>query len=133
MALEFQYLNDLDLDFDLSLSGFESPEIDVVLQDLALDRDADSEDPADRIPAVVPEMSVTRPGDVWCVGNHRLICGDSTKAETYAAPQGDERAQMVFTDAPYNVPVSGHVCGSGRTKHRDFAMALGEMSKKTVY
>lgn len=129
LALEFKYLNDLKLDFDLSLTGFELPEIDVVLQDLVLNRDSNADDPADQVPAVVSGPPVTRFGDVWLMGKHRLICGDSTRREVYAALMGDTRAQMVFTDPPYNVPVSGHVCGSGSVKHREFAMASGEMSR----
>src|SRR3954469_20455400 len=65
---------------------------------------------------------------VWQIGNHRLICGDSTRPETYQQLLGDARAQMVFTDPPYNVPISGHVGGLGAIQHREFAMASGEMS-----
>lgn len=128
LALEFQYLSDLEMEFDLSLTGFELPEIDVVLQDLVLDQNGGVDDPADQVSAVAPGLPVTRLGDIWCFGNHHLICGDSTKAETYAALMGETRANMVFTDAPYNVPISGHVCGSGKVQHREFAMASGEMS-----
>jgi hypothetical protein len=67
-------------------------------------------------------------GDIWNLGNHRLICGDSTKSETYQQLLGDARAQMVFTDPPYNVPISGHVGGLGTIQHREFAMPSGEMS-----
>jgi DNA modification methylase len=58
-----------------------------------------------------------------------VICGDALAAATYDRLLGDERAQMVFTDPPYNVPIDGNVCGSGRIKHREFAMAAGEMSE----
>jgi DNA modification methylase len=81
---------------------------------------------------VVPEVgvvAVSRPGDVWKMGPHRLICGDARDAAVYQALLGDEHAQMVFTDPPYNVPISGHVCGLGEVRHREFAMAAGEMSK----
>ncbi len=60
---------------------------------------------------VMPEQAVTWPGDIWVIGNHRLICGDSTKAETYQQLLGDERTQMVFCDAPYNIAVNDHVSG----------------------
>ena len=63
------------------------------------------------------------------VGKHRLICGDATDPAVYAGLLGGERAQMVFTDPPYNVPIEGHVCGLGAVKHREFAMAAGEMSE----
>src|SRR5829696_3754312 len=62
------------------------------------------------------------------MGRHRLICGDSRNAETVRALMGDERADLIFTDAPYNVPIDGHVCGLGQTRHREFAMGIGEMS-----
>jgi DNA modification methylase len=57
-----------------------------------------------------------------------LICGDSTIGATYQALLGEDRAQLVFTDPPYNVPISGHVGGLGAIQHREFAMASGEMS-----
>jgi 16S rRNA G966 N2-methylase RsmD len=58
----------------------------------------------------------------------RLLAGDSTKPETYQALLGDKRAQIVFSDPPYNVPIAGHVGGLGKIQHREFAMASGEMS-----
>jgi 16S rRNA G966 N2-methylase RsmD len=128
LAIEFQYLASLDLDIDLSITGFELPEIDVIIGALSLDGKDGKPDPADEVPAVAPGPATTRPGDVWSIGHHRLICGDSTMAATYAALLGEERAQMVFTDPPYNVPISGHVSGLGKVQHREFAMASGEMS-----
>jgi len=125
LGLEFQYLSELDIDFDLTVTGFELPEIDVLIGELSLDEDAD---PADAVPDVADGPAVTQPGDVWIIGPHRLICGDSTKAETYADLLSDERAQMVFTDPPYNVRIGGHVSGLGKVRHREFAMASGEMS-----
>lgn len=105
------------------------PEIDVILQGIGDDPEDGAENPADQMPEMPEGPPVTRPGDIWIIGNHRLICGDSTKAETYAALMGGARASMVFTDPPYNVPVTGHICGSGKTRHREFAMAAGEMSE----
>lgn len=68
-------------------------------------------------------------GDVWQLGEHRLICGNSLDPKTIAALMDGENAQMIFTDPPYNVKIDGHVCGSGKIKHREFAMASGEMSQ----
>src|SRR5690606_29030756 len=59
---------------------------------------------------------------------HGLVCGDATDRRTYEALLGDERAQMVFTDPPYNVRIAGNVSGLGKTRHDEFAMASGEMS-----
>ena len=129
LALELGALNDLEIDYDLTLTGFELPEIDVILQGIGEDPGDSAGDPADQVPEVPEGSPVTRPGDIWNIGRHRLICGDSTKAETYTALMGETRASMVFTDPPYNVPVSGHICGSGKTQHREFAMAAGEMSE----
>jgi DNA methylase len=107
------------------------PEIDVLFGELqAAGPNPDQRDPADEVPEVDNAgPAVTRAGDLWLVGKHRLICGDATDPAVYAGLLGDERAQMVFTDPPYNVPIDGHVCGLGSVKHREFAMAAGEMSE----
>lgn len=123
LKIELQHLTCLDLDFDVSVTGFEMPEIDVLLSDAAPESE-----PADDVPAVEPGPAITRLGDIWQIGPHRLICGDSTKAETYARLLNGERAQMIFTDPPYNVKIDGHVSGLGSVKHREFAMASGEMT-----
>jgi DNA modification methylase len=126
LGLELQYLTELEIDFDVTVTGFDLPEIDLLIGELSLS--TDDSDAADAIVEVAPGPAVTRLGDVWSIGSHRLICGDSTKAETYQKLLGDARAQMVFTDPPYNVPISGHVGGLGAIQHREFAMASGEMS-----
>ena len=128
LGLELQYLSELDIDFDVTVTGFDLPEIDLLIGELTL---ADNEnDAADAVVEVAAGPAVTRLGDVWCFGDaHRLICGDSTKQETFQRLLGDARAQMVFTDPPYNVPISGHVGGLGTIQHREFAMASGEMSQ----
>ncbi|MEM9879514.1 MAG: DNA methyltransferase [Pseudomonadota bacterium] len=124
LALEFQYLDSLDLDFDLTITGFDMGEID---QMLVLD-DGDTEED---IPAVNDGPAITQPGDLWLIGKHRLYCGDATNAASYEALfDGSAAAQMVFTDPPYNVPIDGHVCGLGKVQHKDFAMASGEMTSE---
>ena len=124
LGLELQYLTELDIDLDVTVTGFELPEIDLLIGELT----AGDDDPADAVVAVSAGPPVTRPGDVWQIGGHRLTCGDATTAATYQALLGEERAQLVFTDPPYNVPISGHVGGLGAIQHREFAMASGEMS-----
>ena len=85
-------------------------------------------DPADGI--LTPEAPRrVEPGDIWRMGPHRLICGDALDSETFRLLMDDETARMVFSDPPYNVPIDGHVGNSGKTKHREFAMASGEMSQ----
>jgi DNA modification methylase len=131
LALEFQYLSELDLDFDVTITGYSMPEIDVLIGELgAANVVTSAADPDDEVAEVEDGgPSVTQPGDIWQIGRHRLICGDSTNPATYARLLAGERAQMVFTDPPYNVKIDGHVCGLGAVKHREFAMASGEMSE----
>lgn len=123
LRVEFQYLAELEFDFDLTVTGFDLPEIDVLIADGPETLDAE-----DVIPPLSEELPVTRPGDIWQIGPHRLICGDATISETYDRLLEGEKATMAFTDPPYNVPIDGHVCGLGKVKHREFAMASGEMS-----
>ena len=73
--------------------------------------------------------AVSRPGDLWILGRHRLICGDARDAKAYSTLLGNESVNLIFTDPPYNIPIDGHVCGSGRIRHREFAMGVGEMDK----
>jgi DNA modification methylase len=73
---------------------------------------------------------VTQVGDVWMLGKHILVCGDSTDAATYKLLMDDDKAEFVFTDPPYNVKIDGNVSGLGRVKHREFAMASGEMTNE---
>src|SRR6202051_2123538 len=127
LGLELQYLTELEIDFDVTVTGFDLPEIDLLIGELSLA--ANDDDAVDAVVEVAAGPAITRPGDVWQIGNLRLICGDSTKLETYQQLLGDARAQMVFTDPPYNVPISGHVGGLGSIQHREFAMASGEMSQ----
>ncbi len=126
LAIELQAL--IDLDFDVSLTGFSLAEVDFTL-DAARERDPEAPPGVeDEIPAMAAE-AVTRMGDGWVLGRHRLICGDARQPADYARLLGEEKVDLVFTDPPYNVPIDGHVCGSGRIRHREFAMGVGEMSQ----
>ena len=126
LASEFVYLDSID--FDLEIIGFEAPEIDLLI-DGSSQPEEDS-GALDEVPELADGSTVTRPGDIWQIGRHRLICGDATDKDTFEQLLGEERAQMVFCDPPYNVPIDGHVSGLGKVKHREFAMASGEMSKE---
>lgn len=125
LASELQGLLADDIDFDIGITGFSIAEVDTLIEGLV---PVEMGDPADdRLPDAVPPRC--RPGDLWLLGQHRLICGDALDPAIVAALMDDEKAQMVFTDPPYNVPVDGHVGGLGKTKHREFAFASGEMTE----
>jgi ParB-like chromosome segregation protein Spo0J len=111
LAIELQFLTEIEVDFDVTLTGFEMGEVDLLL---GAGQDAEAKaDPADAVPEVTTGAAATRPGDVWQIGRHRLICGDSLEAETYDRLLAGEKAQLVFTDPPYNVKIDGHVSGLG--------------------
>ena len=126
LALELQGL--IELEFDVEITGFSLAEIDLVL-DRAADAKPDGSDaPEDAIPQPVG-APVIRSGELWQLGRHKLLCGDSREPADFAALMGDERADLVFTDPPYNVKIDGNVTGLGKVKHREFAFASGEMSE----
>lgn len=112
-------------DFDIETTGFSTAEIDVMLYGA---ESAANHDPDDLQEDDIAAEIVSKPGDLWQLGNHRLLCGNALEADAYSSVMQGELAQMVITDPPYNVPVNGHVCGKGKVKHKEFAMASGEMS-----
>lgn len=102
-ALLADLLLDLqESDFNLDLTGFEPPEIDDILSNVH-DKEL-SEDEFD-VEEELKKPTVSRHGDIWQLGKHRVICGDSTKAETYKQLLNDRKANLVVTDPPYNVDV----------------------------
>lgn len=126
LALELKELTTTDIDFDIEITGFSIAEIDGLIDGLA---PAEAGDPAeDILPELVSGEPLCRPGDLWRLGPHRLICGDSLDPLVVDALMDGEAAEMVFTDPPYNVRIAGHVSGKGAIKHREFAMAAGEMT-----
>lgn len=128
LAIELQAL--VDLNFDVSLTGFEIPEVDLIIGEFSPDNqdDADEEDEVP-LPDKAEGPAVARAGDLFRLGDHRLICGNALSAEVFATLMQGEKASVCFTDPPYNVPIGGHVTGLGKTQHREFAMASGEMSE----
>ncbi|MEI6487013.1 MAG: DNA methyltransferase [Sphingomonadales bacterium] len=126
LAIELQGL--IDLDFDVTLTGFSLAEIDFAI-DAANDAKPNGRNSADdRIPRL-PDNPVTRRGDLWQLGRHLLLCGDARDPDAYVRLLGNARADLVFTDPPYNVAIDGNVTGLGKVKHAEFAMASGEMSE----
>lgn len=106
--------------------GFDPAEIDALL----LDPLADGPGELDAIPEPSAGPPIAKPGDVWRLGKHRLICGSALDAATYGALMGEEHATVIFTDPPYNVKIQGNVSGLGKVKHGEFAMASGEQTEE---
>jgi DNA modification methylase len=126
LAIELQSL--IDLDVEVELTGFEMPEIDIILED-AREADGPSSGPEDAVPQHSSGPAVTRTGDLWLLGHHRLLCADARDGAAYDRLLEGAKAEFVFTDPPYNVAIDGNVCGLGRIRHREFAMGCGEMSE----
>jgi DNA modification methylase len=124
---QLKVLAEAEIDFSLEITGFEMGEIDVYIEGQSGESPADCE-PADIIPEAADGVQVTRPGDCWLMGKHRVLCGNALEAASYANLMAGKKAALVFTDPPYNVPIDGHATGLGKTRHADFAMASGEMN-----
>lgn len=114
------------MDLDLDITGFSTGELDQIL----IDHEADASDPADDSEPDGEGADVTVFGDIWQLGNHRLLCGDARDEAGIDNLFGSKHAAMVITDPPYNVSVKGHVGGRGKVQHKEFAFASGEMSRK---
>jgi DNA modification methylase len=113
------------LDLDITLTGFEVGEIEVLSAAMGDER----AEPEDRPPPTAGP-SVTRHGEGWQLEKHRILCGDARDQSAFACLMQNERAAMVFADAPYNVSIVGHVGGRGRQKYEEFAFASGEMDER---
>jgi len=125
LAEQLKDLSELNLEFSLEVTGFTMGEIDLRIEGLS---EAATDDPADTLP--LPHgPTVTRLGDLWVLGRHRVLCGDALDGAAYVTLMEGERAAMVFTDPPYNLPVDGFVSGLGATRHREFVAGSGEMNE----
>ena len=124
LAEQLKALASVELAFDIETIGFDMGEIDLRIESLAVKNTDASEQ-------VIPEVvgpAVSRVGDFWLLGRHRVLCGDALDEAAQAALMGGERGSAVFADPPYNVPIDGHVSGLGKVRHRVFVMAAGEMT-----
>ena len=126
LAEQLKELSLLGLDFNIEVTGFEMGEIDFRIASLeGLSEAAD--DLADALPDTPAGPPLSRVGDLWILGRHRVLCGSALDRHAFAMLFGEEHAAMVFTDPPYNVPIDGHASGLGAVHHRPFPMAAGEM------
>ncbi|WP_336491461.1 site-specific DNA-methyltransferase [Methylobacterium nigriterrae] len=128
LALEFKDLLavelTLDIDFDLAVTGFSAPQVDRLVEAASAPTSRDD---------VLPNESETLPrvsqlGDLWALGEHRILCGDAQDRASYEQLLGPERATMAIHDFPYDLKISGHVAKRGR--HREFVMGSGEMGER---
>jgi DNA modification methylase len=120
LRIELGDLGTIDLGFDITVTGFETGEIDALLNGTA--------DPDDDVIPALPSDPRTKPGDIWVLGEHRIGCGDSRDPAFLARVVGEGcKVDAAFLDPPYNVKINGHANAKGR--HREFAMASGEMTE----
>lgn len=126
LAQELKDLSDPAFEIDVTVTGFEMGAIDVMIGEhapSAVKDEADVQAPID------PDRPViTKPGDLWTLGNHQVLCGDARDINHFERLLEAHVADLVFTDPPYNVAIDRFVCGLGSVSHDEFAMASGEMS-----
>jgi DNA modification methylase len=125
LAIELQHLLTIQADFDITITGFEVPEIDLILQQASEVPDQEDDVDASQTGPAVSEL-----GDLWALGDHRIFCGNSLHEASFTSLLNGRQADMVLADPPYGIPIDGFATGNGATKHREFAMGCGEMSSE---
>jgi predicted RNA methylase len=125
LATELEFLTTADIDFEVEVTGFETQAIDLALSPTA---HAPANPKDDAIPPPHNGPTVTSVGDLWVLGQHRLLCADARNGRSFERLMDGRKAQLVISDPPFNVRIEGHAQGLGRVKHRNFVMASGEMS-----
>lgn len=126
LRTEFREL--VALGFDMELTGFDAVEIDMTFSvDEPAADSVEEEDVADLQPN---GQTVVQVGDIWLLGRHRVACGDARDPSLMARLAEQRSVSAVFTDPPYNVQIDSFVSGLGKTRHREFAMASGEMARE---
>jgi DNA modification methylase len=128
LAQQLKFLTEVELDFSLDAIGFETAEIDLLIEGLE-PANHGRVDSADELPQSSSPVSVSKEGDLWILGRHRIMCADALKDRNYSVLMEGQKAASAVTDPPYNVKIDGHVCGLGKIKHREFSMAAGEMTE----
>ncbi len=128
LAQQLKDLSAIELSFSIEATGFDIGEIDLRIESLTSDHD-ELEDPADLTATIKAGQPVARPGDVFMLGRHKVMCGSALDPGSYAMLMKGEQAAMIFTDPPYNVAIENNVSGLGNIQHHNFAMGCGEMSE----
>jgi len=121
-------LSQIELGFDIEATGFHLAEIELKIANIDLEGDGTGTADEDERVLVASGPAITRPGDQWGMREHRLLCADAREATSWDKLLDGVVADILFADPPYNVPIEGHVSGLGKYKHREFAMASGELT-----
>lgn len=127
LKIEFSELEKMCLDFSLGITGFTATEIDFTLDDSLKDQNT-IDKLSNAVPFIPENEVISKLGDIWLLGPHRVICGNALEEKYYKSLMTDKFAQMISVDPPYNVKINGHVCGNGKVKHSEFPMASGELT-----
>jgi len=127
LADEWRELQPLTMDLGYEVSGFATPEIDNLLHESPSKDQQETDDQL--VEPGEPGSEVSRSGDLWILGVHKVLCGSSLETANLQLLMGVELARMVLTDHPYNVKIHGNVSGLGKVRHREFVQASGEMSE----
>jgi len=125
LAIELQHISEIDIGCSIETLGWKPPEVEILLETHVNSKSA-ADDGADDLPEI-SKTSVSRVGDLWLCGDHRVLCGSAVDPQALAKLMAGLKAQLVCQDPPWNIAVKS-IVGSGKTKHREFVMGSGEMS-----
>jgi DNA modification methylase len=128
LAIELQGL--IDLDVEIELTGFDMPEIDLILEE-ASEAKGSRTGPEDDVPQYPSGPIVSQNGDLWVLGKHRLLCGDARDQAAYDRLLEGAQAAFVFTHPAHNLTIDGNVSGRGRIRHGDFTKGSGDVDEAT--
>jgi len=126
LAIELQHLGQIELGFSLDALGWKPPEVEIIVNAHLNSADAEQEDDADDLPDQ-SDVVVSRVGDLWLCGDHRVLCGSALDAAALTRLMAGRQAQLICQDPPWNLAIQS-IVNSGRTKHREFVQGSGEMS-----
>ena len=130
LKLEFCELEKLNLDFSLDITGFEMAQIDVILDADNSKKESNISKKLNTVPYILEKDIVSKNGDIWLLGNHKIICGNSLEKEVFERLFEYKQADMIFTFLPYNLKVDGQICRVRKKHYKEFAMASGEMNSE---